>query len=156
GDGLRDKNGDSNSNKEDDKTGEEDEDKSSAFDEDEDEDFIFKDPYNVVTRLEEYFDAEFKLEKDIEAEFCSLIEVKSNVFTIYVTVKTPDGRDSKNYRAVIWRRAGNSGSTSTTGDMGSAITGSDEGQIIVLVPLEEYSHPIPYKEGEKEALESYY
>ncbi|MHC4942376.1 MAG: hypothetical protein ACYTG7_05090 [Planctomycetota bacterium] len=152
-------------NRDDDEEGdeEEEEDDSKGFgDEDEDEDFIFKDPYEIFERVEEYFDNTLDVSKDAQTEFSSLITVTSNVFTVYIRVKTSEGRDSKTYRAVVWRRgsAGSGSSSMVPGDQGGQggtyATGSDEeAQIIILVPLEEYTHPIPFREGEEEELESF-
>lgn len=137
----------------DDEDDEDEDDDSDDLDEDEEEDFIFKDPYAVFEQVEEYLDTEFKTEEDAENEFLSLISVNSNVFTIYIILKTTDGRDETCYRAVVWRRGGGGGSTE---EGVYTTTSSEEGQIVTLVPLELYAHPIPYREGEKEELASYY
>lgn len=137
---------------EEDEEGEEGEDKEGedVYDE-EDEDFIFTDPYAVLERVEDYLEKDFNLEKDVEDEFGSLLTVTSNVFTIYLTVTSGDGLNTRNYRAVVWRRGG---AGSMSGQIDSGAEGDSEtGQIIILVPLELYSHPIPYREGEEEEID---
>jgi hypothetical protein len=119
------------------------------YDDEEEEDFIFRDPLEVFDRVEEYNNTDFNLDKDVEAEFTSLLSVTSNVFTIYIKVLLPESQAFKTYRAVVWRRSG------STGESETEMTGSSEvgGQIVVLVPLEEYNHPLPYREGEEEEMD---
>jgi type II secretory pathway component PulK len=151
---------------EDEEDGEDKDDASKFSDDDEDEDFIFKDPYEIFERVEEYFDTTFDVSKDAQAEFASLLTVKSNVFTVYIRVKTSEGRDSQTYRAVVWRRGSEGGGSTSMSpgdggdpsDAGGTYTTSgseEEAQIITLVPLEPYPHPIPFREGEEEELESF-
>jgi len=121
------------------------------YDED-NEDFIFKTSEEVFDRVEKYFETTFSAEIKDKEEFTSLLAVVSNVFTIYIKVKTAEGNDSQIYRAVVWRKA--AAEPGMTGQEGSDSTsGQAEAQIIILVPLEEYNHPIPYFEGEEEELE---
>jgi type II secretory pathway component PulK len=135
---------------------EEDDSGLSGFDEDEDEDFIFTDAYAVLDRVEEYFDSTFNIEQDAEDEFCSLLTVTSNVFTVYVTIKAAEGRGSRNFRAVVWRRTGGGGATDPSGSGEYDTTTMEQGEIVILVPLEEYNHPIPITEEELEEMQLYY
>ena len=116
------------------------------------EDFIFTDPSEVFDRVEKYFDTTFNTDNKAEEEFLSLLSVTSNVFTIYVTVRTTD----KVIGAHLSRRG--LGATWGTGDSGDegAIGESTSGtgcEIVTLVPLELYTHPVPYRPDELEALE---
>lgn len=142
--------------REENKEGEEEDDSGlGGFDEDEDEDFLFTDPYAVLDRVEEYFDSTFNVEQDAEDEFCSMLAITSNVFTIYVTVKAAEGRDSKNYRAVVWRRRSGGTEGDPTGSGEYETTTMEQGEIVILIPLEVYSHPIPITDDELEEMQLY-
>jgi len=115
----------------------------------EDEDFIFTTPTEVFERVEEYFNTTFNLDDDAEETFTSLLATTSNVFTVYISVRTSGGKLSQNYRAVIWRW---SGTASETGEMDEdeEETMTGESQIITLVPLELYPYPLPLSPDEEE------
>ncbi len=119
------------------------------IDEEEDEDFIFTTPAEVFERVEEYFNTTFNLDDDAEETFTSLLATTSNVFTVYISVRTSGGKLSQNYRAVIWRW---SGTASETGEMDEdeEETMTGESQIITLVPLELYPYPLPLSPDEEE------
>lgn len=116
----------------------------------EDEDFVFTTPSEVFERVEEYFNTTFNLDPDAEEKFTSLLATTSNVFTVYISVRTSEGKLSQNYRAVIWRW---SGTASDTGEMEGEeeeTSTSGEAQIITLVPLELYPYPLPLSPEEEE------
>ncbi len=136
-------------------TGEGDEgddgDTSGFDDEEEEEDFIFKDPGEIFDRMEEYFQTTYDIEEDAKTEFSSLITVTSKVFTIYIMVQDPAGTNSRLYRAVVWRRDGTGSEGENSGS--DSFDSGGGGQIITLVPLEQYRHPMPYRPGEEERLD---
>ncbi len=126
----------------------------SILEEEDDEDFIFTDATEVFDRVEEYFDTSFNLDKDVEAEFTSLLETKSNIFTIYISVRKPDSKIQKNFRAVVWRWSGTTSGSEDTEEEGTGT--SDEAQIIPIVALEDYPYPLPLTgEEEEEILETF-
>ncbi len=89
----------------------------------EDEDFIFRDPQEVIDRVEQYYRAEFNVQDEVKADLARSIAVKSNVFTVIVEVRNSksnqvysvlDESTSKTppdrlYRSVVWRRKAEDG-----------------------------------------------
>jgi type II secretory pathway component PulK len=120
------------------------------LEEEDNEDFIFTDAAEVFDRVEEYFDTDFNLEKDVETEFTSLLETKSNVFTIYVSVRKPESKVQKNFRAVVWRWSGTTSAGEETEEEDTETF--DEAQIIPIVVLEDYPYPLPLTEEEEEEI----
>ena len=149
----------------DDKEGDEDNEdneEESSEEDDEEEDFVFTDPDEVLGRVEEFFNTDFQIEDEARAEFGSLLTVTSNIFTIYATVKSMEGKVSQDYRAVVWRRGAETGGAGQSqqqqeeggGDYTVNNPSSTEGgEIIIIVPFELYIHPIPYTKEELEELE---
>ena len=52
---------------------------------------------------------------------------------------------------VVWRRGG---ASSQDTEMPGTQATSGEPQIVTIVPLEEYSHPIPFRKDELEELQN--
>jgi len=116
----------------------------------EDEDFIFTTPTEVFERVEEYFNTTFNLDDDVEETFTNLLATTSNVFTVYISVRTSEGKLSQNYRAVIWRWSGTASETGDMEDEEEEDPMSGEARIITLVPLELYPYPLPLSPEEEE------
>jgi len=132
---------------------------SGLSDYDEDEDFIFDDPAEVIERVEKYFETSFNLDEEAQTEFLSLLAVTSNVFTVYVSVKIPEGTDCQNFRAVIWRRGGATGSENLGGGLGGGegetdpAVSSGGSHAVPLVPLEPWLYPLHLTDEEKEMMQ---
>jgi len=125
-----------------------------GLDYEDDEDFIFRDPSEVISRVEKYFETSFNIDNDAEQALTSMLAVTSNVFTIYISVQVPESKLVRNYRTVVWRWSGSSSSAmdSTMGGEESEnptdqVSGT---QIITLIPLEPWPFPLPLTEREKE------
>lgn len=130
-----------------------DEEEGDGLDYEEEEDFIFKDPSEVVSRVEDYFETSFNLDNEAEEAFQSLICVTSNVFTIYVSIQVPNTEIVKNYRTVVWRWSGSQTASDSGFDESNEDPQMDSGsgnQIITLIPLEHWPYPLPLTERERE------
>ncbi len=88
-------------------------------DEDEEkEDYLFHTPEEVFDKVETYFNTHFDIDDNARDRFQSSLAVKSNVFTIFLEVRSNDSgfvetdranRESpprRIYRSVVWRRKG--------------------------------------------------
>jgi len=106
---------------------------------DEEEDYIFRTPDEVLSRVEEYFNQSFDLTEEAREEFAANLVVKSHVFTILVEVRKQnqqaahfDGSGDRPppdrvYRAVVWRRVSADGGV----------------QAITVVPLHLWAAVLP-------------
>ncbi|MBM3985875.1 MAG: general secretion pathway protein GspK [Planctomycetes bacterium] len=92
---------------------------------DEDDDdptkYVFDTTEDIITKVEEEFGIELKVEPDIEAEFVGYLAVTSQVFTIKVLVWDQKTDRRTSWRSVVWR-----------------MTGLETPLCLTLVPLEPY------------------